>query len=198
MPALIKAAGTQRGKEEAVVRLAALQAIALLAEKLAAAKTGHSLDTAEAEPVVLRASEDEDPVIRKTAAVALGMIGGEQSLARLGAMLADSDADVRYNAAMRLAARGDARAVPVLADMLDPEETAGIDLEQAEEMRPYKRALIVTNAIRASEQLLKANPAAGFGPIRQQLERLLAANPDRDQKVAAAELLEQLPPAEKQ
>ena len=33
----------------------------------------------------------------------------------------------------RLAARGDARAIPVLADMLDPDETAGVDLEQDEE-----------------------------------------------------------------
>jgi HEAT repeat protein len=102
---------------------------------------------------------------------------------------------VRYNAAIRLAARGDARAADVLAEMVNPEESAGVDLEKVEELRPYKRALIVTNALAAAEQLLAKNHDADLSPLRRQLERLLASNPDKAQRVQAAELLEKLPPA---
>ncbi len=37
---------------------------------------------------------------------------------------------MRYNAAVRLAQRGDVAAVPVLAEMLDQKETAGVDVEK--------------------------------------------------------------------
>ena len=47
--ALVKAAGTQRADEEAEVRLAALQAIAVLAENVRAAHPGESIDTPEVE-----------------------------------------------------------------------------------------------------------------------------------------------------
>lgn len=197
LPALVKAADTQRTPEEAEVRLSALQAIATLAEKVGKANPSQSISTPEVERVLLKASEDSDPRVRGTAAVALGVVGGEPLLARLTALLADSNPDVRYNAAMRLAARGDAAAIKVLAEMLDPDEPAGVELEQNEDLRPYKWALIVANALRAVEQLLKANPAADFAPIRAQLDRLLASNLDRQQKVEVRKLLKQLPPAGK-
>ena len=100
--------------------------------------------------------------IRKTAAVPMGVVGGEKLTARLAAMLADGNPDVRYNAALRLAAQGDARALPVLAEMLDPEESAGVDLEKTEGMQPYKRVLIVDNALRAVEKAAGQEPRRRF------------------------------------
>ncbi len=82
--------------------------------------------------------------------------------------------------------------MPTLSDILDPEETAGVDLEQNEELRPYKRALIVTNALRAADQLLAAKPDADYSEIRRQLKRLLSADPDNQVKVQATHLLERL------
>ncbi len=197
LAALVKAAGTQRTEEEGEVRLAALQAIAVLASNVARFHPGESLATPAVEQVLLQASTDDDPRIRGTAAFALGVVGGERLTARLAAMLSDSNPNVRYNAATRLAALGDARAIPVLAEMLDPEESAGVELERNEELRPYQRALIITNALRAVEQLRVQNADADFAPVRHQLERLLAADADKPQKVQAAELLKQLSPAAK-
>ncbi|HEX4143436.1 MAG TPA: HEAT repeat domain-containing protein [Pirellulales bacterium] len=195
LDALVKAAGTHRSDEETEVRLAALQAIAVLAENVARIHPGESLATPEVERVLLEASSDADPRVRSTAALTAGVVGGEELSARLVAMLGDSNPDVRYNAAIRLAAQGDARAADVLAEMLDPDESAGVDLEKIAELRPYKRALIVTNALAAGEQLLAKNPAADLSPVRRQLERLLASNPDKAQRVQATELLEKLAPA---
>ena len=59
-----------------------------------------------------------------------------------GAMLEDSNPDVAYNAAVRLADLGDVSAVPVLAEMLDPDELAGVESEKQQEMRPFKCGLI--------------------------------------------------------
>jgi HEAT repeat protein len=194
LAALVTAARTQRTPAEGEVRLAAIQAIAMLAENVGRAHPGETLATPEVQEVLDRASHDDDSRIRGTAAFAMGVVGGEESLVRLAVMLSDSNADVRYNAATRLAARGDARAIPVLADMLDPDESAAVDLEQNEELRPYKRALIVTNALRAVDQLLAANPGADYSEIRHQLKRLLSANPDNQVKAQATHLLEKLSP----
>ena len=195
LAALVKAAGTPRSDEETEVRLAALQAMAVLAENVARVHSGESLATPQVEQVLLEASHDADPRVRGTAALTAGVVGGEQLNARLVAMLGDSNPDVRYNAAIRLAAGGDSRATEVLAEMLDPDESAGVDLEKIEELRPYKRALIITNALAAAEQLLAKNHAADLSSLRRQLERLLASNSDKAQRVQAAELLEKLPPA---
>ena len=195
LPALVKAAGTHRSDEESEVRLAALQAIAVLAENVGRVHPGESLATPEVEQVLLEASSDPDPRVRGTAALTAGVVGGEKLTARLAALLGDSNPDVRYNAAIRLAAQGDARATGVLTEMLDPEESAGVELEKIEELRPYKRALIVGNALAAAEQLLAKNPTADLSPLRPQLERLEASRADKVQRVKAAELLKKISPA---
>ena len=82
-------------------------------------------------------------------------------------MLDDTNPDVRYNAAVRLAQQGDAAAVPVLAEMLDQGEDAGVVIEKREEMRPYKRALITVNALRATAQLVEKSPTVDARPLRE-------------------------------
>ncbi|HEY1784528.1 MAG TPA: HEAT repeat domain-containing protein [Pirellulales bacterium] len=192
---LVKAAGSQRSDEESVVRLAALQAIAVLADNVRRAEPTRSLSSPEVDNVLLAASHDSDARIRATAAFVLGVVGGEKLDARLNEMLADSNADVRYNAATEAAAHGDAGAIPVLAEMLDPDETAGVELEKEEAMRPHKRAMLVRNALEGVKKLVAANAAADFAPVRQQLERLLASHPHKVLKVEVEEVLEQLPSA---
>ncbi|HTU26726.1 MAG TPA: HEAT repeat domain-containing protein [Pirellulales bacterium] len=193
---LVKAAA-RRDEKEGEVRLAALQAIAVLAENLSRAQPGQSLAKPDVVEVLLDASHDADARVRGTAAYSMGVVGGDKLVARLAEMLADGNPDVRYNAAMWLAADGDERAADTLAEMLDPEESTGVELEKEEKLRPYKRALIVGNALRAAQKLHAKNPAADLSAVRGQLERLLASNPDKVERVAAAELLEELTPAEK-
>src|SRR3712207_7043190 len=50
-----------------------------------------------------------------------------------------------------LARHGDAAATEVLVEMLDPEETAGLEIEEEEQARDQKRSKIVSNALRSEE-----------------------------------------------
>jgi HEAT repeat protein len=70
-------------------------------------------------PVVLEQTHDQDPGIRKAAVHALGTFAGTAAVARLHEAVGDPIEDVRWNAALALARRGDATAAPVLVKMLD-------------------------------------------------------------------------------
>jgi HEAT repeat protein len=193
LPVLLRAASTQRSDEEIEVRLAALRAIALLDQNVRESGDDAAFRQPDVVEKLLAAARDTDPRIRSAAAFALGVIGGDEYIDRLAGMLADSSPDVRYNAATWLASRGDTRAIPVLVEMLDPDELeAGVVAEQQTASRPYKRALIVSNALRAAGRLAEQNHQADIVPIEQAIDRLLA-KPLADQlKVQASETLKQL------
>jgi hypothetical protein len=191
LPVLLKAAITQRSEEEIEVRLAALQAIALLDENLKATSDA-PFHTPEVTEKLLATSRDPDSRVRSVTAYALGVIGGEQFQKRLEALLSDSNADVRYNAATWLASQGDARAVPALAEMLDPDELAGIKLEQQTELRDNKRLAIVSNALRAAKLLAEKNHEANLAPLEAEIKKLLDSEIDPRLKIEAREVLEQI------
>jgi HEAT repeat protein len=130
--------------------------------------------------------------LRTVAAVALGVIGGDENLDKLRAMLDDTNPDVRYNAAVRLAQRGDAAAAPTLVEMLDQQETAGVDIEKNKEMRPFKRALITINALRATGQLSEKNDVADLGPLKNAVEKLLAGDASGEMRIEATSTLRQI------
>ena len=96
--------------------------------------------------------------MRSVAAVALGVIGGDRFLDRLCAMAEDTNPDVRYNAATRLAHHGDTAAIGVLADMLDLDQQAGVETESQAEMRPFKCAVITLNALARASNWPRATP----------------------------------------
>jgi HEAT repeat protein len=180
LPVLIKAAQTERDPKESDVRRAALEGIALLAANIEA--SGKELDpptwreNSSLDETLHKASQDPDPRTRAVSAVALGVIGGPKNLARLREMLDDLDADVRYNAAVRMAQHGDEAAVPVLVEMLDQYETAGVESEKSAEMRPFKRALITINALRAAAQMAEKNPRANIEPLVAAVDKLDSAD----------------------
>jgi HEAT repeat protein len=171
LPALIKAATTERDPKESDVRRAALEGIALLASNLPD-KEKRLADDPALHDALVKAAEGPDPRTRAVAAVALGVVDGPQNLQRLHAMLEDLDPDVRYNAAVRLAQHGDVAAVPVLIEMLDQSETAGVDSEKNEEMRPFKRSLITINALRAAAQLAEKNRDADLSELAKAIEKI--------------------------
>lgn len=190
LPVLLKAASTQRGPEEATVRRASLAAIALLAENVQ--KSGGTLANEQLDTTLLAAAGDSDPLVREVAAYAMGSVGTPELDVKLRSMLKDSYANARYNAATGLARRGDAAVVPVLVEMLDPEEMAGVEIEKDEDARDSKRAVIVINALRSTGQLAKANPAADLAPLVAAIEKLLTANLQSQIRVQAADVLKQL------
>lgn len=174
LPMLIRAANTERNDDEGDVRRAALEGIALLAANAADATKAFA-GNEQLRDTLFKAAEDTDPRTRSAAAVAIGVIGGEKYIEKLRVMEQDSNPDVRYNAAMRLAHLGDAASVPILLEMLDQKQEASVQLEKHEEMRPFKRELITVNALRAVNQLAAKNATADLGELSAAVERLIEA-----------------------
>ncbi|MEX2111770.1 MAG: HEAT repeat domain-containing protein [Pirellulales bacterium] len=191
LPALIKAASTQRADAESDVRRAAIEGIALLAANFPD-DDPRFVDNQKLREALSEAAGDSDHRTRAAAAVAMGVIAGPVFIDKLHFMLADSHPDVRYNAALRLAHRGDAAAVDVLAEMLDQDETAGVEAEQQAEMRGFKRSVITVNALRATQQLAEKNPGADLGALEVAIERLRDSTAPADIRVEATSTLQKL------
>ena len=133
-----------------------------------------------AAPDLLKLASSEDPGIRKAMVHALGALPSPETQAALTAALADGVEDVRWNAAIALARRGDGAAAPILLQMLDRQHLAtvpGITPEQREDALlegvtaaaalkdPALRGAL--EGIRGSDPSLRVREAA-----RQALERM--------------------------
>lgn len=164
LPALLKAATTNRGEAEMRVRQAAIDAIGSLAVNVQDATTAPLNDPALTD-VLLAASRDPASVIRLRAAFVLGVLPGKQATDRLVEMLDDPYSDVAYNAATGLARHGDPRAINTLAAMLEVGETSPAITAEDAELREDKRWVIVVNALRAIGQLAEANPKADLSRV---------------------------------
>ena len=92
VPALIRAATAGQEPDEKYVRFAAIKGLAVFAGNL---KPGDSKLRAEIEPVMLKASSDDEPLVRSTAAFALGALGGDKAIERLKQLLVDANPNVR-------------------------------------------------------------------------------------------------------
>jgi HEAT repeat protein len=174
--ALLKAAATKRDPAEEIVRHRALEAIAVRAYNLQRLEEPHELSHPDLEPMLLRLAGDSDPLIRRRAAFAMGQIGTPALIERLEAMVDDPDPDTRYNAAVALAHRGNARAAETLVEMLDPTETAGVQEETDEQSQAMKRAVIVSNALKAAEELGRQNSDADLSLLIEALKTLAGAD----------------------
>ena len=192
MPALVKAAAAERDPKEAQVRWFALESIAVLAENLRQIDPGVKLDAPELEPTLLLAARDNDPMVRKRAAFVLGVVGGERALEELRGRVTDTYPDVRYNAATGLARYGDPASIDVLVEMLDPDEKAGVEVEEEKEAKDQKRARIVGNALRAAGQLHAKNPSADVSKLESAVQKFLDSKPDRVLAIEAKQTLADL------
>jgi HEAT repeat protein len=164
LPVLLECAAIDTARlpptsREAEVRLAALEAIASLAENLGSQAI---LSEPGAVEVLVTASGHNGAAsptcspsdIASAATFALGVLGGSPATQRLIELLNDARCDVRYNAATGLARHGHAEAVPVLLEMLNPENRAALQYEKTESARTRKQAMVLSTAIRAAERLL--------------------------------------------
>jgi hypothetical protein len=173
---LLKAASSQRDHVDQVVRDAALRAIAVRAHNLRGLDPPQALSHPDLEPTLFELAEDTDPQIRKATAYALGVIGTPSALTRLEEMAGDPHADTRYNAATWLADHGRTAAVDTLAEMLELDELESVREETSPSDQVFKRAVIVNNAIKATQQLAQQNPSADMSPIIAALEMLAEAD----------------------
>jgi HEAT repeat protein len=135
-----------------------------------------------ATPELLRLLASEDPGVRKAVVHALGALPSPETQAALTAALADGVEDVRWNAAIALARRGDGAGAPILVQILDRQHLAavpGITPEQRED------ALL---------QGVAAAAALKSPELRRILEGLKASDPSLRVREAARQALEHAAP----
>lgn len=182
LPALLRSARQQRHPAEMEVRRSAVEALAL--------RASHGNMTAEdriaVTDVLLDASQlppdgqgrnDPHEQLRSAAAFALGIVGGQRSAARLADIANDPSAhpDTQYNAATALARLGDARAVPLLVEMLGPDNSRAIAGEADLAARQWKQALVLRNGLAATEQLIRRQPPEDPAPLAAALKQLASS-----------------------
>ena len=108
-------------------------------------------------------------------------------------MLNDSHADARFNAATALASHGKAEALPVLLEMIEPDQSA-IMQDERPEARQFKQVLVNINGLRGIVRLADMNPAIDLTRARAGIEELAKSKlPEvRDNALAAQEKLSSL------
>jgi HEAT repeat protein len=112
---------------------------------------------------------------------ALGSFPDEAAAAALAGALSDPAADVRWNAGVALARRGDARAAPVLLQMMDRAHLATIpDLTPDQQEEAIQQAAAVARNVDDPE-------------LRRALQGLRDADPSPKVKEAARRALEPQP-----
>lgn len=198
IPVLLAAAGNA-DQEQAEVRKAAIEALALLSSNL----DGEPLRdrSAAVAPILIVASEDDDYQVAERAAYALSLIGGSEAISRLEAIVTGvSYPNVRYNAATGLARVGNAKAIPVLLEMLDPAETAGLVIERNEELKEveiesakrHKQLMLLLNGLRATRQLAEKNQSADLSELRQAVQQLIEFTTEKQIRLEATDVLKAL------
>jgi HEAT repeat protein len=131
-------------------------------------------------PKLLPLYESPDQGIRKMVVYALGALPGDVQLPTLHAALQDGTADVRWNAAVALARKGNHAGVPVLQQMLDRqyvEQTVKRDVRQDEDRDPIADVMI--SGLRAAATLKDDTLKPSVTTLSQQ---------DRSMKVRQAAL----------
>jgi hypothetical protein len=187
LPALLKAATTNRDPKELPVREAALDAIGILTWNLEqkssalGASKRESIHSEELLTTLLAAARDPEPVIRLRAAFDLGIAGGNQAIDRLKKMLDDPSRDVAYNAATALARHGEAASVDTLSAMLDPkkplaEAPAGASPTSGDAKNDPDRetdpTVVILNGLRGISQLADANSTVDLRLLQPAIDRL--------------------------
>jgi len=204
LPVLRAAATHERDPAEIDVRRAAVQAIALLCDRVGP-------EQVLARPDVLRClfraaalhgdAQDAQPArgeLRSNAAFALGLIGGPQTGDHLATMLADPYPNARYNAATGLARLGDPRAVPRLVEMLQIDNPDAIRFETDRSQQRWKQELVLLNALRAVQLLAAGNQQVDLASLSPAIESLLQADLGPAVELQARDALRELrerPPA---
>jgi hypothetical protein len=199
LPALIRAAGTEREVLELDVRRAAVEAIAVLAKSVGpdSLRGNAELRKVLANAAIARGDQPDQQTergeLRAAAAFALGIIGGDAALATLKNVLDDPYPNARYNAATGLARHGHIAAVPVIVEMLDPADEGATQGEASEAGKQWKRMLVLTNGIRAAELFVAQNPTADCRPLADALAALAGADVSPPITVAARGALKAMP-----
>jgi hypothetical protein len=178
LPALARAATTNRDEREEIVRRSGLQGMAVLAQTQHEHGTTETLDDPLWMETLTETSRDPSNLVRSETAYALGRLRTPEAVELLGVLVDDPFADARYNAAVALADVGDQRAMLALVEMLDASDMSLIAAEKDPGAKTMKRAVLLKNAQEAVRKLVEAGAEVDVAPIREQLERIVNASPE--------------------
>ena len=190
LPVLIRAASTHDEEDDLRVRLAALEAIALLAEN---AKDRTALQDPALMALLLEASQNPDHKIRLRAAFGLAAVGSDEAVGRLQQMLDEPQhVDVHYNVATGLARHGNIACIDMLQEMLNPDEPRSVADEPSDDARQFKRTMILLNGLKAIRRLAEVNGTADLssliGPVQKLADSALARQVRVEAKLTLAAL----------
>jgi hypothetical protein len=189
-PVLIRAASSHADEDELRVRLAAIEAIALLIENTRSPESDVSPDVLA---LLLATSENKDRKIASRAAVGLAAVRQAEATARLEEMLGEAHhVDVYYNVATGLARLGNTEGLEIIEEMLDPATERALTEEVNQNERELKRLRILLNALRATRLLAANNPQANLQSLRLAVEALRAAEKNTQVRLEAALTLQAL------
>ncbi|MDP6447917.1 MAG: HEAT repeat domain-containing protein [Pirellulaceae bacterium] len=195
LPALTQAVRQEKSAADVVVRRSALAAVAVMAGNVGPEKLRNESELFDA---VIEASRErggapEDDIvradIRSTAAFTLGVLGGQVARDRLADMIDDAHAETRYNAGTGLARHGDERAIPVLLEMLDPNNEYAIEGELSESAELRKRISVMSNGVRAAAKFMKQNKTANVSELQQAIQNIADAKVHGGLRTKAMEAL---------
>ncbi len=128
-----------------------------------------------AAPDLLKLASSDDSGVRKAVVHSLGALPSPETQAALTAALADGVEDVRWNAAIALARRGDDAAAPILRQMLDRQHLATVP-----GMTPEQREDAMLEGVAAAAVLKDPD-------LRRILEGLSGSDPSLRVREAGAE-----------
>jgi HEAT repeat protein len=131
-----------------------------------------------AAPDLLKLASSDDSGVRKAVVHSLGALPSPETQAALTAALADGVEDVRWNAAIALARRGDDAAAPILRQMLDRQHLATVA-----GMTPEQREDAMLEGVTAAAVLKDPD-------LRRMLEGLRASDPSLRVREAARSALD--------
>lgn len=189
-PLLAKLANLENDPLEVEVRLAALEGLATLARNVGPEEIRQDPQVLTAVIEASRTPDSEVPPptggkdqseykprseVRAVAAFTLGVMGGEEARERLKVMLDQGYASARYNAATGLCRQGDEAAIPVLKEMLAPDNKFAARDEKYEADKDRKRVAVMVAGVQGALVLAEANPEADIAPVIEALKKLAAA-----------------------
>jgi len=178
LSALLNAAQQTDNSNDLVIALTAVEAVAVLMSNLDESVRAENYDRIVETLLATSNEQVENPdytllvnQLRSASGFALGVAGGEKAIQRLVSMLDDAHPNARFNAAMGLARCGKLESTAVLLEMLDPENEA-ITNGEPEGSHPFKRSVVITNAIRAVVSLSEFHQVAELSDLINAMQKL--------------------------
>jgi HEAT repeat protein len=184
-------------EEDETVRKNALASLAAIANRRH--ETGATFDDSAVVGDVIAVTFEQQPVLRHTATYTLGLFDSPAADERLAVLLEDTDPKTQFNAAVALARGGSTEGLPVFETVLEEAQSnpqvSGGPLrpdDSGEQNQAFEQALMLSNTLKALEELTGAMSVEQRQRVAEQLAPLADAYPQPQLRIEAGDVLRQL------